>query len=1058
MKRFPLIAALVLVVTMQSFAERVPLETARRVASTFLSNNGAKVSQLTDLSLSAGFHNLYIFDAGQGFVVMAADDCVQPILGYSLTGKFIAEGMPENISSWLQSYSDEIQYAIENQQRASLETEQLWNDLLNGNPDVARATTEVNPLIQTQWSQSSPYNNMCPSGSVTGCVATAMAQVMKYWNYPTIGIGSHDYQYNGFGILSADFGATVYDWNNMAETYSNSSTSEQKTAVATLMYHCGVSVEMKYGPIESGSNIHRSSISMNTYFNYSTSYIEKKNFSDQKWIDTLKYELNHSKPILYAGNGASGGHAFVCDGYNSDNNFHFNWGWGGSNNGYFALTLLNPGSYNFSSRQSAVINISPLTDGARPLELSLSSNERVISLSWTDNQNCNNYYIYRNNALIATTNKKIFLDSEPSYGSSTYYIREMADDILSLPSNSESAIIDYPIPIVNSLQGNASDDNVSLSWEVPDWCYPSQADDESFSYVDEERLNLDSYYDWGAGNFAISWGHRYPAENLATFNGKAIYKISFFTFKPGTFDVVVYEDTNNDKPVSEIARQSITTARIGWCRVNFSTPVIVDSSKDLWFFVINTDFNVHTVYHKTISGHTNACYFAGENPIESCSHALNNDAAWLIHAYLTDGTYTYNLYQNGTSIAENLNAAQYNASLNNNACNLFTIKTNYYGGESAASNLAGYVKGTASLSSLSLNGNDKMTITEGSLLTVSGTLSNENVKNLVLENGAQLINSSNNVKATVKKSITPYTESQNDGWHLIASPIIEGITPTVGNGLLTNTYDLYRYDLFGDVEGKEWLNYKSNPFSFITIKNKIGYLYANSGNPTLSFAGTLAASVMPTRLEYNADATFPCFNLIGNPYPCNTYVTGRDFYILQEGENGSEFVLGSNPIPPCEAIMVQVHNDNESVTFSKIASKGEPNITISVAKANTKDTTVIDMAKVSFNSSNRLVKYSLRGNGGKLYIPQNGQDFAVAYANGTNEIPVNFKAAENGTYILSIEKENLKLNYLHLIDNISGEDVDLLTMPKYVFQASTSDDAARFRLEFSVCVSTDEDM
>ena len=289
MKRYTLILALVLMVAMPMMAERVTPETARKVAATFLNNNGAKTAQLTDLSKAAGFPNLYIFTTEQGFVVMAANDCVQPILGYSLTGSFIAEDMPDHVKGWLQGYNDGIQYAIDSKMSASTETANLWKELIEGNSKAGKATVVVAPLIQTKWSQNKYYNALCPEATggpeghaYTGCVATAMAQIMKYWGYPAHGIGSHSYTWNG-QTLSADFGNTTYDWSNMANYYqvyyvngtdqygvSVSNTQEEITAVATLMYHCGVAVNMDYGA--SGSSASSTNIvnAIKTYFNYSS--------------------------------------------------------------------------------------------------------------------------------------------------------------------------------------------------------------------------------------------------------------------------------------------------------------------------------------------------------------------------------------------------------------------------------------------------------------------------------------------------------------------------------------------------------------------------------------------------------------------------------------------------------------------------------------------------------------------------------------------------------------------------------------------------------------------
>jgi hypothetical protein len=332
-----------------------------------------------------------------------------------------------------------------------------------------------------------------------------------------------------------------------------------------------------------------------------------------------------------------------------------------------------------------------------------------------------------------------------------------------------------------------------------------------------------------------------------------------------------------------------------------------------------------------------------------------------------------------------------------------------------------------------------MTVSPGSKLTVSGQLSSANNNNLVLENGAQLVNNSNNVHATVKKNISAYTGSQNNNWHLVASPISNNLSASA-TGLLSNNFDLYTFNQSADLE---WRNYEAQSFS---INNKNGYLYANSGNPTLIFQGTLAGNTTSTQLVYDNTATFKGFNLIGNPYPCNTNVN-RSFYVMNE--DGSDFILGSNPVAPCAAILVQAQGAGQSVTFSKNASKGQPDITISVTKSNISGDAIIDKVRVSFNENDRLSKYTMNPKKDMLYITQNGNDFAVAYADGESEMPVNFKTTEDGTYTLNVEAESLAPAYLHLIDDLTNTDIDLLATPSYTFEAKTTDSASRFRLMFT---------
>ena len=196
-------------------------------------------------------------------------------------------------------------------------------------------------------------------------------------------------------------------------------------------------------------------------------------------------------------------------------------------------------------------------------------------------------------------------------------------------------------------------------------------------------------------------------------------------------------------------------------------------------------------------------------------------------------------------------------------------------------------------------------------------------------------------------------------------------------------------------------------------------------------------------LSYDDNAIGKGFNLIGNPYPCNVNVN-KSFYVLNE--DGSDFIIGSNPVPPCTAILVQAQRANQSVTFSKATAKSSPSLTLSVTQAETN--TVLDKVRVNFDSDESLEKYTLRKGSTKLFIPQNSQDFAVVSANGVNEMPISFKAAQDGTYTLSFEVENAEIGYLHLIDHLTGEDIDLLNTPSYTFDAKKNEMASRFRLVF----------
>ena len=1092
MKRFTMILALLLMIAMPMMAERVTPETARKVATTFLNNNGAKADQLTDLSNEAGFKNLYIFNGNPGFVVMAADDCVRPILGYSLTDKFDANDMPENLRWWLQGYSDEIQSAIDNKTRATSETSKMWKDLTEGNSKAGKATMVVAPLIQTKWNQNKYYNDLCPAVSdgpnghaYTGCIATAMAQIMKYWSYPSTGIGSHSYTWDG-QILNADFGATTYDWNNMLDYYEYyyenetdpyaqwlpEPSTEEIAAVATLMYHCGVSVEMNYGGSSTGGSGAPTlyvADALKTYFNYkNTAHYEQKssnstiNYTDAEWITMLKADLDANRPIQYGGldpNG-NGGHAFVCDGYNSDDYFHFNWGWAGRYNGYFSINNLDTGANSgeagagngvYTRDQEAVFGIEPGSMVPAPNNLTYTlSGLNDITLTWDAVNAASSYNVYRDGNLISNTTSTTYSETVP-FGTHDYYVRCVdANSQLSLLSNTVTVTIAYLTPIVTDLTASLSGNNANLTWTAPEWCYP-ETPSATLTYGDGNMNGRNSIQ---------YWAHRYLTDNLSQYINKAIYKISFYAYETGSYTYFIYKGAREQQysgdnifwPSTLMASKTIeVTNASNWIDIDLDELVAIDGQDDIWV-IMNDPNNGNGRYSATYSANpgsnNHGGYWGRWTSNGDKGYVLDESKAYLIRTYVTDGTYTYNLYRNDELIASNQSNTTYSTQLNNNDANYFSVKTNYYDGETEASNKVGFAKGNVTVPNLNIRDIDIMTVTENSILTVSGTLSNENTANLVLEDGSQLINNSNGVQATVKKSITPYT--QDGGWHLLASPITDNVTPTVNNGLLANEYDLYTFDQSQD---KEWRNYKAGAFT--SLESGKGYLYANSGNPTLTFTGTLAANVESTPLTYNTNATFKGFNLIGNPYPCNAYVD-RSFYVMNE--DASDFTLGSNPIPPCTAILVQAQGADESVTFSKTASKNEIGIAIAVTAANTRSNSVIDKAMISFNSDNRLVKYNLRENTSKLYIPQNGQAFAVAFTDGESEMPLNFKASNDGVYTLNFEIENLELNYLHLIDNITGNDVNLLTMPSYSFEANTTDYDSRFKLLFApICNDADGD-
>ena len=299
----------------------------------------------------------------------------------------------------------------------------------------------------------------------------------------------------------------------------------------------------------------------------------------------------------------------------------------------------------------------------------------------------------------------------------------------------------------------------------------------------------------------------------------------------------------------------------------------------------------------------------------------------------------------------------------------------------------------------------------------------------------------------IAKYTTPQENQPANGWNLIASPVAS-VTPSVENGLLSGTYDLYYFDQTGGNNGKEWKNYRTYTFPFVSGQ---GYLYANSNDVTLKFTGTPNTSgEVPLTYSTTANENMRGWNLVGNPFGRVAYIS-RNFYRMNDA--GTEIVASTTTsVNPMEGIFVKAADANDnSITFSTTAPEGaasneNQNVVLDVIRNRG---TVIDRAIVSFNDGAQLPKLTINENSTKLYIPQDNEDYAIVRSEAQGELPVSFRASENGTYTLSMNVENVDMNYLHLIDNMTGMDIDLLQTPSYTFEANTNDYANRFKLVFA---------
>jgi hypothetical protein len=355
----------------------------------------------------------YIFNAPEkkGFVVVSGDEgSARPVLGYSPENHFDPENIPDGLRYWLACITESMTAG----NTATEASNNLKAEIPAAGQEALQFKASVAPLLGSiKWNQSSPYNNLCPvidsstgKRAVTGCVATGMAMAMKYHEWPVSGTGSNTYTSETKKInLSVNFANTTYDWANMTPTYSSSSTTTQQNAVATLMYHCGVAVNMDYAE-ESSASVTAMAKAMRDNFGYDRNLnMANRNYvSRQEWINLLKFEINASRPLLYSGFSTTAGHLFVCDGYDENGYFHFNWGWGGLSDGYFEITALNPGSQGiggsaggYNSSQSVVVGLQKPTTTSIPsyylcLESPMTSTMATTTRTGTTTINVKNMF------------------------------------------------------------------------------------------------------------------------------------------------------------------------------------------------------------------------------------------------------------------------------------------------------------------------------------------------------------------------------------------------------------------------------------------------------------------------------------------------------------------------------------------------------------------------------------------------------------------------------------------------------------------------------------------
>lgn len=622
------------------FANPVDRNKALRVADNFwhLMDGKNTPTSWIDVSANSPFSEFYIFinELGRGFVLVSADDCVLPIIGYSTDENFTFP-IPVHVRGALSRYEEEIAYCKENQIAGTEYITSLWNDIYN-NTYTPAMRSSVAPLLTTKWNQDEPYNNLCPNGGTenvpAGCTAIATAQIMKYWNWPATGVGSNSFVHNLYGLQYADFANTNYDWGNMPNKFISTSTDAERLAVATLVYHVGVSVNMNYTP--DGSGAYTTGIpwpsaenALRDCFCYSESLHavekEKDSINDEDWMDILITELNAGRPMIEAGHTSDeSGHAFVCDGYNNAGLFHINWGWGGSYDGYFHPMSLNPGSMgSFNHHMSLVVGIEPnysLHANPKTLDFAYEGGNQTLTIS----PNADSAQTWN-----ATADQSWVTLSKTS-GSN------MPDHQLVNVTTAANPTDEVRFANIVIAQGNQSDTVVvrqAFDCDTLYYCYGTYHGEQGPKGTDT----------------CVYWGIRLDTARLV--HVTTLHAVQFWIRLGGTYELRIYQG-GEDAPDSLIYCDSVTSPELrDWYEIELPIPLSIDNTKDLWI----------TFYNRGTSTPISGCYYYGEPDGSWISYDGENWStltqgekaiAWFIRAVVTGDADCENVFSDEYQTAE----------------------------------------------------------------------------------------------------------------------------------------------------------------------------------------------------------------------------------------------------------------------------------------------------------------------------------------------------------------------------------------------------------------------
>jgi hypothetical protein len=553
----------------------------------------------------------HVYNVGDGFVMVAADNRLQPVIAYSTEGPFVVDQMSPAVMDILDDYAAEMVDYLGQPSAITAVANPMWRDIMEMHPVVTRNQVVVPPLIQTRWDQNSYYNSLCPADddgpgdhAYAGCVATAMAQVMRYWEYPTQGTGSHSYSCD-YGTLSADFGNTTYNYAIMPDMLTSNTPAAQAQEVAKLIYHCGVSVDMDYGSDASSAYLSHSSNALYTYFGYGmSSYISKSQYSSSEWNNAIKNQLDMLRPVLYCGQSDAGAHAFVCDGYDDQDYFHFNWGWNGSNNGYFLLSDLTPGNHDYNTSQRAVINlfvdkpmmktftkfqmlysVNGTSDTAQIRVLCVNGGQQVTAFVTGDFTISDGSSPFADTVVLPSGNHILYVRfQDVSTTSATHFgtLSLVYDSLITtINLRGEAIAVDHEAP--QNPNATSESPYVHLTWEPPTFT------PQTYAYGENTHTSNYGY----SSDYARTILYRLCDTDLVAFYPAQLTHITFFLKSAvTTCKLVVYQGGSYDgyslSSGTQVLEQALNLSQLNsnaWNTVALQTPIPIVLGEEIWYGV-----------------------------------------------------------------------------------------------------------------------------------------------------------------------------------------------------------------------------------------------------------------------------------------------------------------------------------------------------------------------------------------------------------------------------------------------------------------------------------------